>query len=292
MKKHRTWLFAPGNHPRTMEKAMETKADVVIYDLEDAVPLEEKEQARNMATQHLQKKHIDKAPYKLLRVNESTSPFFSEDVKAGVRNGAHGLVLPKAENPDHIKEMDEWISTLEEENGLPVGHIELLPLLESALGVHNSYEIARAAPRIERLSFGAIDYTADMQTKISGYGEELLYAQSQLVNSSYAAGIEGPIDTVYPDFHNEEGLVEETERGIRLGFKGKMIIHPKQIEPVNHAYTPSEQEVQEALEIVDAYERAKERGDGAIQLKGKMIDVPVVKGAQRTLDMMEVLKEE
>ncbi|QQK80344.1 CoA ester lyase [Salicibibacter cibi] len=291
MKKHRTWLFAPGNHPRTMEKAMETNADVVIYDLEDAVPLNEKDEARETVAMHLQEKHIDKAPYKLLRVNESTSSYFTEDIKAGIRAGVDGIVLPKAEKPDHINDVDQQMMALEKERGYASGEIPLFPLIESALGIHNSYEIAKAASRIVRLSFGAIDYTADMQTRLSGSGEELLYAQSQLVNSSYAAGIEGPIDTVYADFQNEDGLLRDTQRGNRLGFKGKMIIHPKQIDVVHNVYTPSEEEVEEASEIVDAYERAKERGDGAIQLNGKMIDVPVVKSAQRTLDMMEALKE-
>lgn len=292
MKKHRTWLFAPGNHPRTMEKAMEARVDIVIYDLEDAVPLDEKDEARDIVAQHLQEKHIDKAPYKLLRVNESTSPFFAEDVKVGVHAGVDGIMLPKAENPDHLNDVDQRIAALEQESGYTVGEIPLFPLIESALGIHNSYEIAKAAARITRLGFGAIDYTSDIQTKLSESGEELLYAQSQLVNSSYAAGIEGPIDTVYADFQNEEGMLRDTHRGSRLGFKGKMIIHPKQIEPAHHVYTPSDEEVEEAKEIVDAYNRAKERGDGAIQLHGKMIDVPVVKSAQQTLDLMEALKEE
>ncbi|AXF55215.1 HpcH/HpaI aldolase/citrate lyase family protein [Salicibibacter kimchii] len=291
MKKHRTWLFAPGNHPRTMEKAMKTQTDIVIYDLEDAVPLDEKEQAREIVREHLQEKHIDKAPYKLLRVNESTSPFFTQDVIAGARGNVDGIVLPKSDHPEHIKDVDQQLAALEQELGYEVGKIQLFPLIESALGVHNSYEIAKASPRVTRLSFGAIDYTSDIQTKLSESGEELLYAQSQLVNSSYAAGIEGPIDTVYADFQNEEGLLRETQRGSRLGFKGKMIIHPKQIEVVHNVYTPGDEEVEEAKEIVNAYQQANEQGDGAIQLNGKMIDVPVVKSAQQTLDLVEALKE-
>nr|WP_160141584.1 CoA ester lyase [Salicibibacter halophilus] len=281
----------PGNHSRTMEKAMETQADIVIYDLEDAIPWNEKDEAREIVVKHLQEKHVNKASYKLLRVNESTSSFFTKDVIAGVRGNVDGIVLPKSEYPEHIKDVDQQLTALEQELNCTVGDIPLFPLIESAIGVHNSYEIAKASPRIPRLSFGAIDYTSDIQTKLSDSGEELLYAQSQLVNSSYAAGIEGPIDTVYADFQNEEGLLRDTQRGERLGFKGKMIIHPKQIEPVHNVYTPSKKEVAKAAEIVNAYQRAQERGDGAIQLNGKMIDVPVVKSAQQTLDLDKALKE-
>ncbi|WP_180316703.1 HpcH/HpaI aldolase/citrate lyase family protein [Shouchella shacheensis] len=291
MKKHRTWLFAPGSNARVMEKATKLDADVIIYDLEDAVRLEEKEQARERVEQHLQQNHGNESPYKVLRVNESNSPFFLEDVKAGVRAGVDGLILPKSENHSDMKIVDERIASIEQEEGLETGSVDLYPLIETARGVHNSYELASACSRIKRLFFGAVDYTVDIQTTFSEHGLELRYAQSQLVNSSYAAGIEGPIDTVYTDIQNERGLKKGTEIGQQLGFKGKMVIHPKQIEIVNYIYTPSEYEVQEATEIVNAYEHAKEQGKGAIQLHGKMIDLPVVESAERTLALIKMLKK-
>ncbi|MDQ0340777.1 citrate lyase subunit beta/citryl-CoA lyase [Caldalkalibacillus uzonensis] len=291
MNKHRAWLFVPGTNKRAMQKALTLDADVIIYDLEDAVEMGRKDVARQEVAEALQQQ-ITSGQTRVVRINGATTPDYQQDLEAVAQAGCGGVMLPKTEDPAHIKQLDEYLNRVEKEKQLPPGHFKIVPQIETALGVHNSYDIARASKRVLHLAFGSVDYTADIQGEMTEEGWEVYYARAHLVNSSRAAGIRGPIDTVYIDIYNIEGLIRETERAKKMGFQGKLVIHPKQIGPVNAVYTPSEQEVTEARQIVEAFEQARSRGEAAIQLNGKMIDPPVVHKAMQVLKLYEQINKQ
>jgi citrate lyase subunit beta / citryl-CoA lyase len=223
--------------------------------------------------------------HQIVRVNEVSAHFFAADLEMAVQSQAEGIMLPKTESAEQVQIVDKQLAVLERKHGLRAGQVSLFPLIETSLGVVNSLEVARASRRIRRFAFGAVDYTADIRTAMSDDGLEIVYAQSQLVNTSAAAGIAGPIDTAHPDFGNEELLKAHTRRAKKLGFQGKMVIHPRQIDVVNDIFTPGEEEVRQAESIVNAYEQALREGSGVVQLNGKMIDVPVVKNARQILSL-------
>ncbi len=281
----RSLLFAPGNVTRRVEKALSLDADVVILDLEDAVPLSEKAQARSLVAEALQKPRFASG---YVRVNALSTGFTIDDIQAVLSSNLDGIMLTKVEEPADLYKVDWLMGYLEERLSLPKGSIDLIPLVENAKGIHNAYEIARAVPRVKRLCFGAIDYTADIGVKLTSDGAEIFYARSQLVNASRAAGLEPPIDTVYPDIKNPAGLERDTAIAVQLGFQGKLVIHPDQIGPVNKMFSPSEKDISYALKVVAAFEQAEAKGHAAITLEGgKFIDYPVVHNARRLLALAE-----
>lgn len=281
----RSWLFVPCNSERRLKKAESLDADIIIYDLEDAVALEEKEKARMACVKAL----ADSDKNVVVRVNSMDTPYFNEDVRALFQNrfpALKGIMLPKAADAEQIKEMESLMERYEQQTGAK-GELEIIPLIESALGLHNSFEIAKASTRIRRLAFGAVDYALDVNVKISNDGKELLYARSQLVNSSRAAGIGSPVDTVYVDFNNKEGMAAESKKAHHIGFGGKLVIHPGQIAIVNAEFSPSQQEIQESAEILEAVERM---GGSAFQLNGKMVDEPIIKKARKITEAAKLLE--
>ena len=279
----RSLLFAPGSDEGKATKALGLKADAVILDLEDAVALSEKNRARSLVSRLLKEVARDRA---YVRINALTTPFALADLMEIMAAMPAGIVLPKSESKQDIQIVDWIISQLESEFGMPAGQTDLIPLVESAAGVENSFEIANATPRVKRLAFGALDYTADLGTSYTKSGEEILYARSRLVVASRSAGKEMPIDTVFPDISDSEGLVIETQFVKQLGFQGKLVIHPKQIDLVHQVFNPSEAEVEKAQRIVAAFQAAMEKGLGVIQLDGKMIDAPVLKRAEQILELV------
>jgi citrate lyase subunit beta / citryl-CoA lyase len=285
----RSLLFAPGNVTRRVEKALSLDADVVILDLEDAVPLSEKAQARSLVAEALQKPRSASC---YVRVNALSTGFTIDDIQAVLSSNLDGIMLTKVEEPADLYKVDWLMGYLEERLSLQKGSIDLIPLVENAKGIHNAYEIARAVPRVKRLCFGAIDYTADIGVKLTSDGAEIFYARSQLVNASRAAGLEPPIDTVYPDIKNPAGLERDTAIAVQLGFQGKLVIHPDQIGPVNEMFSPSEKDISYALKVVAAFEEAEAKGHAAITLEGgKFIDYPVVHNARRLLALAEKITQ-
>lgn len=285
----RSLLFAPGNVTRRVEKALSLDADVVILDLEDAVPLSEKAQARSLVAEALQKPRSTSG---YVRVNALSTGFTIDDIQSVLSSNLDGIMLTKVEEPADLYKVDWLMGYLEERQSIPKGSIDLIPLVENARGIHNAYEIARAVPRVKRLCFGAIDYTADIGVKLTSDGAEIFYARAQLVNASRAAGLEPPIDTVYPDIKNPAGLERDTAIAVQLGFQGKLVIHPDQIGPVNKMFSPSEKDISYALKVVAAFEEAEAKGHAAITLEGgKFIDYPVVHNARRLLALAEKIAQ-
>lgn len=281
----RTLLFAPGSDEMKARKALGLNPDGIILDLEDAVALSEKSRARQLVAGLLRQTTGKKV---FVRINSLVSPFALEDMRQVLEAKPYGLMLPKAERKQDVYTVD-WIMTqLEQEFAIPPGHTQLIPLIESAVGVENCLGILSASARVKQVAFGALDYTADLGTSYTKSGEEILYARSRLVVASRAAGKEGPIDTVFPDVKDIEGLKQETALVKQLGFRGKLVIHPGQIEPVHQVFNPGEAEAEGSKRIVAAFEEAQAKGLGVFQLDGKMIDAPVLKRAQQILELVNL----
>lgn len=283
---YRSWMFVPGNLPRRLEKVKELDADVIIYDLEDAVPFHEKETARRLVCQTI-RQHPNKIQF--VRVNDPSTPCFVKDLVEVAGSGVAGIVLPKASDREQLRLADYLLSRVEKKAHVPEGSIEIVPLIESAAGLFHAHAIATASPRVKRLAFGSVDFALDIGAQLTKEGTELLYARSQLVVVSRVAGIEPPVDAVFPDIRDPEGLIREAQLAKQLGFLGKLVIHPSQIDPVNRVFTPTPQEVAEAQKIAAAFDAAVTRGVGVVEVEGRMVDVPVARRAKRILEQAQAL---
>jgi len=279
-------MFVPGNHPRRLTKAKELSADVIIYDLEDAVPPDEKETARRLVREAL-RHSPDRVQF--VRVNDPSTPYFVDDLAETTGAGLSGIVLPKATGRDSVLFADSLLSRFEERSGVPKGSTEIVPLVETAVGLYHAYEIASAGSRVRRLAFGSIDFALDIGAQLTKEGTEVLYARSRLVVVSRAAGIEPPIDAVFADIRDSDGLLQEARLAKQLGFRGKMVIHPSQIDVVNRVFSPTPQEVEEAKKITQAFSEALETGSAAIRVDGKMVDLPVARRAKQILEQAKAL---
>jgi citrate lyase subunit beta/citryl-CoA lyase len=277
----RTFLFAPGNHPRRTEKAFTLGADAVILDLEDACPVSEKVATRSVIVEAMQR---PRACLGYVRVNPLSTQFGYGDMVGVVQKGVDGIVVPKVESADELKTADWLLAQLERERGLPVGAIDLLPIVETGKGLAAVHEIARAGTRLKRLSFGAGDFTLDMNLVWSREETELLAYRGAVVLASRAAGLEAPIDTVWVRLQDAEGFAASAAHVRALGFQGKLCIHPDQVAVANAAFSPSSGQVAWARRVVDAFKAAEDSGSASIQLDGQFIDYPIVYQAQRVLD--------
>jgi citrate lyase subunit beta/citryl-CoA lyase len=280
MSLYRSFLFAPGNHPRRVEKALALAADAVILDLEDACPIAEKKATRALVVAAYQR---PRRSLGYIRVNATASEFGYGDIVAVVHKGVDGLILPKLETADEIKAVDWVIANLEKERDLPHGAFDVIPIIETGKGMANIRAITAAAPRVKRIAFGAGDFTLDMNIHWSRGETELLPYRCQCVLASRAAAIEAPIDTVWVDLKDPEGFADSTRHIKALGFQGKMCIHPDQVPVVNEILSPSPQEVAWSRKVVAAFEAAEKTGSASIQLEGKFIDYPILYRAQRVL---------
>ena len=277
----RSLLFTPGNHARRVEKALSLPADGVILDLEDAVAVAEKSAARPMVTDAFSAKRAGRL---YVRVNAMSTAWCYGDIVAVVRPGLDGIVLPKVEHAHELHAADWLICNLERERGLAIGSIDLMPIIETALGVSNLPLICRSGTRIRRLAFGAGDFTLDMGMVWSRSEAELLPVRSACVLESRAAGLEPPLDTVWTDLRDADGFIGSARQAAALGFQGKMCIHPDQVAAANAAFTPDEAAVAQARRVVAAFEQAEAEGLASIQLEGQFIDYPIVQRARRILE--------
>jgi citrate lyase subunit beta/citryl-CoA lyase len=284
MSLYRSFLFAPGNHPRRVEKALSLGADAVILDLEDACPIAEKVATRAIVVAACQK---DRAGLGYVRVNATTTEFGYGDIVAVVQRGVDGIVLPKVESADELRAVEWVISSLERERGLPPGRFDVIPIIETGKGVANVRAITSAGTRVKRIAFGAGDFTLDMGLTWTRDEAELLPYRSECVLASRAAGIEAPVDTVWVDLKDAEGFRASAVRIKQLGFQGKMCIHPEQVPVVNEIISPSAAEVAWSRKVVDAFDAAEKAGSASIQLDGKFIDYPIVYRARRVLVQAE-----
>jgi citrate lyase subunit beta/citryl-CoA lyase len=280
----RSFLFAPGNHARRVEKALTLAADAVILDLEDAVAVAEKPAARQAVLAALARPRRCRF---YVRVNAMGTEWGYADLVGVVVPGVDGIVLPKLESADEIKAADWAIGALERENGLPPGRIDLLPIIETAAGFTSLETIARAKTRARRLAFGAGDFTFDLGITWSRNELELLPYRSAFVVISRAAGLEAPVDTVWVDLKDAEGFARSSAHARVLGFQGKLCIHPDQVPVANQTFSPDEQAVAQARRVIEAFNQAEARGLASIQLDGRFIDYPIVFAARRVVAQAE-----
>jgi citrate lyase subunit beta/citryl-CoA lyase len=282
----RSFLFAPGNHARKVEKAFTLDADAVILDLEDAVPIEEKILTRKQVINALSKPH---KPYGYIRINGFDTEFCENDIQEIVGPWLDGIVLPKAETSEMIEQVDFQISEAEKESGLPPNSIELLPILETAKGIENANEIATVSDRICRLAFGGGDYTLDLNYIWNSDEEVLSYARSKIGHACRMANIDPPIDTVVLEIKDDDRFIASAERGRIFGFSGKLCIHPNQVPLCNKIFTPHNDEIAYAQKVILAFEKSEVHGSASIAIDGNFIDYAIVKKAKRIIDLQKIL---
>lgn len=287
MKLFRSVLFTPGNNMRRIHKIPSLKVDAVILDLEDSIPMTEKETARFFIKANLDLAKSGVAEI-YVRVNGTYSGLLEDDCDFVVQKGLDGIMIPKVESAKDVIDTEKIIEKLEKERGIEPGSIVLIPTLETAKGIVNVYEIATASKRNVAIGFGAVDFTRDLGTTLSKEGSELFYARSKTSIVARAAGIQA-LDTVFIDLADSDGLIKDAQRGKQLGFKGKFLIHPNQIEPVNRVFSPSEKEVDYAKRIVKAMKEAEAKGLGATSFEGRMIDIAVLRQAEDLVALADLI---
>ena len=280
----RSRLYAPGNNPRLLAGIDLHDADCILLDLEDSVPLQEKSAARILVKHLLMTLDLPEA---WVRINPLSS-YGANDLDEVVLGRPHGICLPKAESAADVEALSQTLSEKERELGIPVGSTYIMPIIETAKGILHAEEICTADERVVVVSFGAEDFTRDMGAKRTH--DSLLFARSMLVAAAKSAGIQAS-DTVYADLTDEAGLIAETKLARDLGFDGKGAINPRQIEPIHSVFSPSEEEIEEAMKVISAAEEAERKGMGAVALGGKMIDRPVLERARRTLRLARLTEE-
>ena len=290
-------MFVPGNNPAMMQDAFIYSPDSIMLDLEDSVTMSEKDAARLLVYNAL--KTIDYGQTEMVvRINPLNTPYGKKDVEAMVKAGVQVIRMPKTETADEVREVEAEILKWEEELGC-VGRTKIMAAIESALGIVNAYPIAVASKRMMGIALGAEDYCANLKTqRTSGdnpnFGLELLLARQTIVVAARAAGIDA-LDTVYSNLNDMETFRREVELIKALGFDGKSIINPRQIEIINEVFAPKQKDIEKALKILAAIKEAEAKGSGVIAVNGKMVDKPVVIRAQHTIDLAiasGVLKKE
>ena len=280
-------MFAPGNHPRRVEKALTLDADAVILDLEDAVATAEKPATRATIAAVLTR---PRTGLLYVRVNAADTEFCCSDLVEVVRPALDGIILPKVESPATLTTIDWVLLQLEREFGLGERSIDLIPIIETARGLTHLDAILATGTRVKRVAFGAGDFTLDVNMQWKRDEAELAYARAKIVTASRAAGLEAPLDTVWVDLQDSEGLEASARAALAYGFQGKMCIHPNQVTVVNRVFTPSEDEVAFAERVVAAFAKAEAEGVASIQLDGKFIDYPIVYRAQRLLEKTAAIR--
>lgn len=276
----RSMLFMPGANSAMLSTAYVFKPDSIMFDLEDAVALREKDAARILVFHAL--RHPVYADIEtVVRINPLDTPFGLDDLEAAVRGGADVVRLPKTDSPADVQRLEREVERIERACGREVGSTQLMAAIESASGVVNAVAIATASPRMTGIALAGFDYVIDMQTE-RGDGTELFYARCAVLHAARFAKIDA-FDVVFPDVNDEAGFLKEVELIRRLGFNGKSLINPRQIELLHNAYAPSAEEVDHAHRVVAAADKAQREGLGVVSLNGKMIDAPVVDHARRVI---------
>jgi citrate lyase subunit beta/citryl-CoA lyase len=282
----RSVFYIPANNDKMISKAPKTPADIITLDLEDSVPPAEKPKSREMIRENL-KIAGSGGSLVYVRINNWFTPWTDDDIEASVHKGLAGLCLPKCAGPDHVKRLEWKIEELERRRGLPVGSVAIQLLAETAIGVINAYPSAVASKRVNSIIFGAVDYCKDMRVKLTLEGEEQLYARAHVAVAARAAGCIA-IDCPFVAYQDLALFEKTTSFGHQLGYEGRMLIHPSQIEPAHRIYTPSAEDVALAAEIVKVFEEEGiAKGLAAINHKGQMVDTPVYESARATLATME-----
>lgn len=285
----RTALFVPGTRPDRVDKAMATQADTVIIDLEDAVPPEQKAEARQVVRAKLAQYPGHRI---MVRCNALGTGFFENDLQALAGSKLSTLFVPKVETRRQVDTIDDAMLKLEHAGGLPESSINLLCLIETALAVENAFALTSQAAGLQRacmVAFGAADYATDMGIELTSHGRELYFPRYKISNASHAAGLPGPIDTPYMyDLKDLDTCRTDARRAWELGFTGKLCIHPNQIDICNQVFSPTEAERAFAQKVINAFAQIRESGQGVLQVNGKFIDKPVVERCRIILALAEL----
>lgn len=275
----RTWLFAPGSDRRKIDKALGGEADAIILDLEDAVAVSEKPQARRVVREVLSQTSPKRQVF--VRVNDLSTGMTAEDLRAVCSGGLAGILLPKVESAEMVRLAASLVAVLAAD--LQEDRLRIIGLVETARGVLGLSDIAGAHGRLETLMFGAGDFTHDLGIPTANRGPHILNAKIQMALACRAAGLGPPIDAVYFDVTDAEGFAEDCREAKALGFGGKAVIHPSQVAPANSVFAPTAEEIAQARRIAESFRDAETRGVGAIRVDGKLIDYPMAKSAEKLL---------
>ncbi len=281
MKLRRSMLFVPGSNAAMLSNSFIYQPDAIMFDLEDAVVLKEKDSARLLVAHALQHPLYQEMET-IVRINPLESEFGLLDLNAVVRAGVDIVRMPKTERAEEVIALDQAITEIEQACGREVGSTKILAAIESALGITQANHIATASSRLIGIALGAEDYVRSLKTERSADGIELLFARCSILQAARATGIQA-FDTVYSNVDDEAGFLQEAGLIKQLGFDGKSLINPRQIELLHHLFSPTQKEVDHANKIIAAAQVAEQQGLGVVSLNGKMIDAPIIERAKLVL---------
>jgi citrate lyase subunit beta/citryl-CoA lyase len=283
----RSMLFLPGNTPNIIQNGDALLSDAVILDLEDAVAPDQKDAARILVRNAL--KYLDFSKVEVIvRINSVDTAFWKRDLDELMPLRPSLIMPPKTSCAQDVLTVDAYMSELEDKLGYARNTVRLIPLIETALGVENAYQIAAASGRVAALFLGGEDLTADLRCKRTKAGAEIEYARSRMVCAARAANVD-VYDTPFTDVNDDEGIRVDAEKAKSLGFTGKSAISPRHVPVINEVFSPSQKDIDYAYEVMEAIRLAKEQGRGAVALRGKMIDAPIVNRAKQTIEAAEEL---
>jgi citrate lyase subunit beta/citryl-CoA lyase len=286
MERSRSWMFVPGHIQKMIDKAHGLPVDAIILDIEDGVLPASKPQARTLIAATLEKPAPHGAPKRYVRVNAMGHENAMLDIDAAVGPHVEGLVIPKVETVDQIQELERAVLKLEQARGIAAGRVKFVIAIESARGLLSAYALSSASPRICAALFGAEDYTRDLGMPVAREREarDLIYARSAIVNAAAAAQVQS-VDGVWPDLKDTDGLIRDARQSRDLGFTGKSLIHPSQIDAINACFQPTAAEIEYAQKVVEAFKSGEERGLGAVAFGGQLLDRPIIDRAYATLEL-------
>ena len=284
--KRRTALYIPGHNPAMVQQGGVYGADTVLLDLEDSVALSEKDAARILVRNMIKSVNFYNTEI-TVRINHINTPFGLTDLEYIVPVKPEAIRLPKIETKADVISVIEIIEKIEKKHGIPVGNIKIHPMIETAIGVQNVFEIAGAHPRIDAITIGGQDLTADMGIVKTKDNAGLDYARKAIVMAAKANRIDA-LDSVFADVNDDEGLRIETEYAKKIGFTGKAVINPRQIDIIHDVFNPTDEEIRVAIKIVKAFNENTAKGIGVFALDGRMIDAPVVTRAQHILNLADI----
>ena len=286
----RSVFYVPANNQKFIDKAVSLPCDIVTLDIEDSVAPAEKATARKMAAESFGKFAGGSAQV-YVRINSWPTEFTNDDLEAVVWPGLDGITATKVRDADDIKRVEWKLYELEARRGIPEGTVKICALIETAIGVVNAYPICVASKRMVSAIFGAVDFCADMRVKLTNKGDEQFYGRAAVGVAARAAGIVA-LDAPFADFSNLDAFTENTQESLQLGFEGRMIIHPSQIEIANKLYAPSDADVEHARRVAKVFEEeALAKGLAAVALDGKMVDTPVYASAKGVLARYEEIRK-
>lgn len=277
----RSMLYVPGSNEKMINKSTGLDVDSLIIDLEDAVAASKKNNARALVVELLKKTDFG-GKEKNVRINSLESGLGGEDIKAVVPSEPHSLIIPKINNAEDVKKVEALVGEAEKSARIKAGSINLMAMIETSQAIANIDEIASSSKRMKALLFGAADYTKETRGRITAERFEAIYPLNRILIGARCAGIDA-IDSPYFNVRDEEGLIRHTQFVVNMGFDGKSVIHPGQIGPVNRLFSPSKQEIEFAKKIIDAYEKAKGEGKGAIEVDGQLVEQLHVDNAKRVI---------